>query len=107
MAKKLAEPWYQPPPAEEICPLCGRPIPPSQRDLHHWVPKTKGGKDVAALHRICHRQIHALFTENELAQRYSTIEALLADEAVRTFVRWVRTKPNDFYERTRRSARKG
>jgi hypothetical protein len=42
-----------------------------------------------------------------LAQRYSTVQALLANEAVRTFVRWVRTKPNDFYERTRRSARKG
>jgi hypothetical protein len=107
MARKPAEPWYHAPPAEEICPLCGRPIPPSQRDLHHWVPKTKGGKEVAALHRICHRQLHALFSEIELAQRYSTVDALLTDEAVRTFVRWVRTKPNDFYERSRRSARKG
>jgi hypothetical protein len=71
------------------------------------MPKTKGGTDVAALHRICHRQLHALFSENELAQRYSTVEALLTDEAVRTFVRWVRTKPIDFYERSRRSARKG
>jgi hypothetical protein len=55
----------------------------------------------------CHRQLHALFSETELAQRYSTAEALLSDEAVRTFVRWIRTKPNDFYERTRRSGRKG
>ena len=107
MARKPVESWYRPPPAEEICPLCGRPIPASQRDLHHWVPKTKGGKVVAPLHRICHRQIHALFSEAELAQRYSTVEALLTDEAVRTFVRWVRSKPNDFYERTRRSGRKG
>ncbi|MFM0726691.1 HNH endonuclease signature motif containing protein [Paraburkholderia strydomiana] len=107
MARKLAEPWYHAPPAEEICPLCGRPIPPSQRDLHHWEPKTKGGKEVAALHRICHRQLHALFSETELAQRFSTVNALLTDEAVRNFVRWVRTKPNDFYERSRRSARKG
>ncbi|MFM0718580.1 hypothetical protein PQQ73_19825 [Paraburkholderia strydomiana] len=59
------------------------------------------------MHRICHRQLHALFSETELAQRFSTVNALLTDEAVRNFVRWVRTKPNDFYERSRRSARKG
>ena len=26
-----------------ICPLCERPIPPSQQDAHHLVPKSHGG----------------------------------------------------------------
>ena len=52
---------------EVICPICERPIPPSQKDAHHLVPKSKGGKTTQYLHRICHRQIHALFTETELA----------------------------------------
>ena len=48
-----------------ICPLCERKIPPSQRDAHHLVPKSKGGRHTEYLHRICHRQIHALYTETE------------------------------------------
>jgi hypothetical protein len=47
--------------------------------------------------------LHALFTEKELAQRYSTVDALLAHEAVHSFVEWVKTKPDSFYQRTRRA----
>ncbi|MBC8636152.1 HNH endonuclease [Caballeronia sp. EK] len=102
MAKRTPEPWYHPP-QEETCALCGRAVPPSERDLHHLVPKSQGGKQTAVLHRICHRQLHALFTEKELAQRYSTVDALLAHEAVHSFVEWVKTKPDSFYQRTRRA----
>mgnify|MGYP006203325167 CR=1 FL=1 len=72
------------------CPLCGRPIPPQQRDAHHLVPKSKGGRGTVDLHRICHRQIHALFTETELARRYATVDALLAHPEVARFVAWYR-----------------
>jgi hypothetical protein len=105
MAKKTPEPWYQPQAMGGVCPLCGRLIPASERSLHHLVPKTKGGRHTEAMHRICHRQIHALFSEAELADRYPTVEALLSNEAIQTFVRWVRAKPDNFYERTRRSRR--
>lgn len=88
-----------------VCPLCGRRIPDSQRDVHHLVPKSKGGKHTETLHRICHRQIHALLTETELARQYATVEALLAHPEVAQFVAWVRTKPDDFMERTRKSQR--
>ena len=50
----------------------------SQRDAHHLVPKSRGGRVTEALHRICHRQIHALLTETELARDYATVEALMA-----------------------------
>lgn len=87
------------------CPLCDRPIPPDQRDAHHLIPKSKGGRYTADLHRICHRQLHALFTETELARSYHTVDALLAHPEVAAFVAWVRTKPPGFHERTRKSQR--
>jgi len=90
-----------------ICPLCARPIPPSQRDAHHLVPKSRGGRETAWLHRICHRQLHALISEGELASRYNHVEALLAHPEVARFVQWVKTKPDDFFEKTRKSREKG
>jgi hypothetical protein len=44
------------------------------------------------LHRICHRHIHANFTEAELADQYSTIEALLATQEIQRFVAWGKDK---------------
>lgn len=90
------------PQADPVCPLCGRAIPASQRDAHHLVPKSKGGRETLVLHRICHRQVHALLSETELARSYHTAEALLAHPEVARFVAWVKTKPNDFMERTRK-----
>ena len=91
--------------ALETCPLCERPIPPDQRDAHHLVPKSKGGRDTEVLHRICHRQIHALLTETELGRDYASVDALLAHPQIARFVAWVRTKPPGFAERTRKSQR--
>jgi len=92
----------QPHQAAPLCPLCGRAIPGSQRDAHHLVPKSKGGRDTLYLHRICHRQVHALLSETDLARTYNTAEALLAHPEVARFVAWVKTKPDDFMERTRK-----
>ena len=88
-----------------VCPLCDRRIPPAQRDAHHLVPKSRGGRHTVVLHRICHRQIHALFTEAELEREYAEINALRAHEAMSRFLVWVRRKPDDFFERTRKSQR--
>ncbi|MBP1852528.1 HNH endonuclease [Rhizobium halophytocola] len=97
--------WHAVPPPE-VCPLCGRAIPPDQRDLHHFIPKSRGGRETVPLHRICHRQIHALFSEAELEQSYSTTKQLLTDPAIRKFVAWVRKKPPGYYDGTRRSRRR-
>lgn len=90
---------------EALCPLCDRSIPQSQKDLHHLIPKSHGGRQTIALHRICHQQIHALFTETELARQYNTIDALKLQNELMAFVKWVQLKPVDFYERTRKSRR--
>lgn len=92
-------------PEEVICPLCNRTIPPLHRDEHHLIPKSHGGRHTAVLHRICHRQIHAVFTETELARQYNSIELLKQQEEMASFIAWVRLKPDDFFERTRKSRR--
>jgi len=89
-----------------VCPLCERPIPPGAGDEHHLVPRSRGGRQTALLHRICHRQLHALFSETELARDYASVEALKAHPDVARFLEWVRSKPPGFSERTRRSARR-
>lgn len=94
-----------PPRAPVTCPLCDRVIPPAQADRHHLVPKSKGGHQTEFLHRVCHRQVHALLTESELARQYATVEALLQHPELQTFVAWVKTKPEDFFVRTYKSAR--
>ena len=99
-----AEPLWQPK-DDVVCPLCDRAIPPAQRDAHHLIPKSHGGVQTVWLHRICHRQIHALLTETELARQYQHIEALRQHPELSVFVRWVQTKPDDFFERTRKSQR--
>ena len=103
----LAARWPAPPvdDAPVVCPLCDRAIPPAQRDAHHWVPKSRGGTKTAWLHRICHRQVHALLTETELARHYPNPEALRAHPELARFLAWVRGKPDDFFERSRKSER--
>lgn len=96
--------WHEETP-EPICPLCERPIPTSQRDAHHLVPKSKGGRKTEFLHRICHRHIHAHFSETELARKLSTVEALLEQPEIQRFVDWVKAKPPEFYHGTRTSKR--
>lgn len=105
--RKLLAERLQALPAEQkqVCPLCERPIPDGQKDAHHLVPKSKGGRHTEYMHRICHRQIHALFTETELARQFHTVQTLLAHPEMARFVAWVSRKPDDFDERTRKSQR--
>ena len=104
--QRLASVQPPEPQAWPVCPLCKRDIPPSEQDAHHFVPKSKGGRETRLLHRICHRQIHALYTETELARRLNTAQALLAEPEMQTFVAWVRRKPADFFEKSRKSAQR-
>ena len=89
-----------------ICALCDREIPPALRDAHHLIPKSKGGVATVMMHRACHKQVHALFTETELARQYPSIEALQAHSEIARFISWVKQKPNDLNLQTRRSRNK-
>ena len=59
------------------------------------------------LHRLCHRQIHALLTENQLARQYSTIEALKGHSEIAKFIEWISKKPTHIRASIKRSREKG
>jgi 5-methylcytosine-specific restriction endonuclease McrA len=83
----------------EICPLCDRPLG-QKIEKHHVVPKSKGGRETVSIHPICHRKIHKVFTNTELAN-LGSIEALKKHPDIAAFTKWLKRKPPDFYRRTR------
>lgn len=92
----MVKPVSAPP---DPCPLCGRPlIAGPSVDEHHWVPKSEGGRVTSTIHKVCHRALHARFSERELATLYATPEAVLADPAMARFVRWVRKRPPEYLD---------
>ena len=89
-----------------VCELCERPIPAGLRDAH-LIPKSRGGSVTVYLHRVCHKQVHAVFTETELARNYPSTKALREHPEMARFIHWVQDKPHDFNPATRRSRSKG
>ncbi|TNE39517.1 MAG: hypothetical protein EP321_08845 [Sphingomonadales bacterium] len=52
---------------DDTCWLCGRLLG-RRVEWHHPVPKGRGGREKVPVHPICHRAIHAHFTNAELAR---------------------------------------
>jgi hypothetical protein len=81
------------------CELCERDVPSITR--HHLFPKSRArrkGKPIdeiplADLCSACHRQIHHLFDNRQLADTLDTVEALRRQPEIQTFLRWVRKQP--------------
>jgi len=92
----------------KTCPLCKREMLDDgySTNFHHLKPKCKKGSETVELHKICHNKIHSVFTENELLKYYHTIERLLAYNEMAEFMKWVGSKPPDFYVKTKQNARK-
>ena len=55
---------------------------------------------MVGVHPICHRKIHKVFTNTELAG-LGTIDALKGHPDMAKFIRWVSKRPPDFHSRTR------
>ncbi|MBS0284778.1 MAG: HNH endonuclease [Proteobacteria bacterium] len=87
------------PVARAICSLCGRRLG-LRVEWHHIVPRSEGGREVAALHPICHRAIHARWSNAELA-RFEGMAALREAPELATFLRWIARRPPDFHAPTR------
>jgi hypothetical protein len=93
MAVKPAQP--------QVCELCGRE---KTLTFHHLIPKKMHRKgrtlrrfDRAELHtrglwlcRLCHRQIHRFYSEDELAETLNTREAIVRDPRMSRFLKWAR-----------------
>ena len=73
------------------CWLCGRP---TGKTLvwHHPVPKSRKGRLVVDVHPICHRTLHAQFTNAELARFGQDVEFLRRNDGVAKFLRWIASK---------------
>lgn len=84
----------------EGCPLCGRNIPTKHRSKHHLIPVAENGRHEkkVVIHKICHSKIHSVFTEEELALKYNTIEKLKPHEDIQKFIKWVQNKPENYYD---------
>ena len=92
------------------CPLCGREmVPGAGLDRHHWVPRSAGGRDWGWVHMVCHRMVHRIFSDAELAASYSDAAALRAHPEMARFIKWVRRKPATYVDwpRSPRGGRKG
>jgi len=82
------------------CWLCGRPLE-TRIQWHHPVPRSKKGRKTVPVHPICHKTIHAIFTNAELARIGDDPARLREHDGIAKFVRWVSSKPPDFHAPTR------
>jgi hypothetical protein len=57
------------------------------------------------VHPICHRAIHANFTNVELVRLPPEPAALAANPAMARFLKWIERKPPDFHVPTRTAQR--
>lgn len=91
---------------EGTCELCGRS--PVKTTEHHLVPRQYGGVEGPTiwLCGACHRQIHALFTNAELAGFYHTPERLKDHPAMQKYLRWVKKQDPEKKITTRKSNRR-
>jgi hypothetical protein len=84
------------------CALCEREVPRRLITLHHLVPRQKGGsaEDRTPLCRPCHKQLHATFSNGDLARLYPTILQLRQAPLLEPFLRWIRKQKPDRNFRT-------
>lgn len=85
------------------CELCGRSE--VETTIHHLLPKEMGGtfSDTANLCIPCHKQIHALYSNKEIATRLTTLRELREDEMLSRFIKWIRKQPPTKIMKNRKS----
>ncbi|MCM3676020.1 HNH endonuclease [Peribacillus simplex] len=63
--------------------------------IHHLTPRELGGSllPIAYLCKSCHKQIHALYSNREMAIRLNTVLLLKGDEALKKYLKWIKKQP--------------
>ncbi|GGM44396.1 HNH endonuclease [Deinococcus arenae] len=82
----------------DVCVLCGRE---GEMTDHHLVPKSQGRRQGVKLGEIptvkmcaaCQGFLVKTFSNAQLANELSTVEAIQAREEVQKFVKWVQKQP--------------
>ncbi|WP_051630607.1 HNH endonuclease [Afifella pfennigii] len=87
--------------AVQPCWLCGRPLG-RRVEWHHPRPKSRGGREVVPIHPICHRTLHACFSNLVLARMAEEAEPLSQHPRIARFLNWIADKPPDFHAPTHR-----
>ncbi len=82
-----------------VCWLCERPLG-VEVEWHHPVPKSRKGRETVPVHPICHRTLHARFTNRELERIGTNRDAVIEDGQIARFIQWVSNKDPDFYAPT-------
>ena len=85
------------------CRLCDRNQ--VELTLHHLTPREEGGNHLPTVELCipCHKQIHALYTNKELAIRLMTLERLKEDEEIKKYLKWIRKQYPKTLIKTRKS----
>lgn len=88
---------------KKICNLCERKV--STLTEHHLTPREYGGKDLdtAMLCIPCHKQIHALFTNKELAVKFNSIDKLKNNEKINRYLKFIKKHPGDSHIQIKKS----
>lgn len=75
------------------CELCKREE--VETTVHHLLPREMGGNygPKANLCIPCHKQIHAIFTNEQLAEKLFTIERLENEEEMIKYLKWIKKQP--------------
>lgn len=88
------------------CQLCDRDV--KQLTVHHLVPRqTVKRKQAESGETIdicspCHRQIHSLYSNLELAKHLNTIDKLKSEPKMRKFLGWIRKQDTNKKVRIKR-----
>ena len=69
---------------------------------HHFVPKSRGGRDTVPVHPICHKTLHVNLTNAELARIGDDVETLRHIPEVARFLTWIENRPPGFNAPVRR-----
>lgn len=102
----------------ERCELCSRECRRLTR--HHLIPQTrhKNKKNkkmfdrqevkerIAMLCRPCHSMVHATFSEKELEASLNTVELLLAEPQIQTWIAFISKKPESFRPQIKKNSRR-
>ena len=93
---------------DDVCLICKRHMPKSERSKHHLIPIASGGKgtDKVVIHRVCHNKLHSLFSEDYLATCLNTVALIINHPDMKSFIKWVKKMPDNYYDVSVRSNEK-
>ncbi len=83
----------------ETCPICERNVLSTKMEIHHILPKSKGGKNenVLRLCATCHDVVHYLIPIEEIV-KYNTADKIKNKESMQKYLAWILTKKGASYK---------